>query len=148
MRKADTVQNVAASAALALLAILPVGCVAEDSKAQAQSVAEGYLQAVKANDLDRAITFFASHYPEIRSPQGLKTDIQIITGRLGELRDYRLTAARWRRDFIPPETGTLVTLEYDVRYTKHQAHEIFMILKPFGRGEYKIVGHRIASEGF
>ena len=133
--------------ALVILTSALTGCVAEDWKAQAQSVAEGYLQALKAKELERAIAFFSPHYLETRSYEALRTDAQVILASLGEPRDYRLTAARRRRDFIPPDTGTLVTLEYEVRYAKGAARETFTLLKPFGRGEYRIVGHRIASEG-
>lgn len=138
----------AATVALVLVALLLAGCAAEDRHAQARTVAEGYLQAVKAKDMDRAIAFFAPRYLETRNPKVLKQDIRIITARLGDLQSYRLTSARWRTDFIPPESGTFVTLEYEVRYAKHPAQERFTVQKPFGRGEYKIVGHSMVSEGF
>ncbi len=98
--------------------------------------------------MDRAVTFFAEHYLETRGAQGLKADTELITTRLGQLREYRLTAASRRIEFIPPDSGTFVTLEYEVRYAKHRAKETFTIHKPFVRGEYRIVGHRIVSEGF
>ncbi|MBI4611751.1 MAG: hypothetical protein HY726_22410 [Candidatus Rokubacteria bacterium] len=134
--------------ALLLVAIFLAGCGTEDREAHGRRVAEGYLQAVKANDLDGAITYFAPGYLETRNPQVLKQDIQIITARLGDLRSYRLTAARSRTGFVPPETGAFVSLQYEVHYARHAAEERFTIQKPFGRGEYKIVGHSIVSEGF
>jgi hypothetical protein len=131
-----------------LLTILLAGCVAEDWKAQAERAAAGYFEAVKAKDPDRAVAFFAERYLETRGVQGLKTDTELIATRLGQLREYRLTAARRRIEFIPPDSGTFVTLEYEVRYAKHRAKETFTIHKPLVRGEPRIVGHRIVSEGF
>jgi hypothetical protein len=122
--------------------------VGEDWKAQAERPLAGYFEAVKAEDLDRALGFFGERYLETRGAQGLKADTEIIMTRLGQLREYRLTAASRRIEFIPPESGTFVTLEYEVRYAKHRAKETFTLHKPFVRGEYRIVGHRIVSEGF
>lgn len=138
----------AAAVASVLATLLLAGCGAEARQAQARPVVEGYFQAVKAKDLDRAITFFALRYLETRSPEGLKQDLQIITARLGELRSYRLTAARSWTDFVPPDSGTHVRLEYDVQYAKHPARETFTIQKPLGRGEYKILHHAIVSQAF
>ena len=138
----------AATLALVLVALLVAGCGAEDRQARARTAAEGYFKAVKANDLDRAIGFFAARYLETRGTVGLKQDLLIITARLGDLRSYRLTAGRAWRDFIPPESGTHVMLEYEVQYAKHPARETFTIHKPFGRGEYKILNHAIVSQGF
>jgi len=139
---------VAATVALALVALLLAGCGAEERQARARIVAEGYFQAVKAKDLDGAIAVFAKRYLETRSPEGLKQDLQIITARLGELRSYRLTATRWRTDFIPPDSGTHVTLEYEVQYARHPALETFTIHIPFTRREDKILNHAIVSQGF
>jgi len=142
------VRDVAAALASALIALLLPACGTENRQAQAQAVAEGYFRAVKAKDLDRAVAFFAPRYLETRGPEGLKQDIRIITARLGDLRAYRLTTARWRTDFIPPESGTHVTLDYDVQYARHPARETFTIRIPFTRRESKILDHTIVSEGF
>ena len=141
-------RDVAAAAAWGLVVVLLAGCGEEDRQAQARTVAEGYFQAVKTKDTDRAVAFFAPRYLETRSPEGLKQDIRIITARLGDLRAYRLTATRWRTDFIPPESGIHVTLEYEVEYARHPARETFTIHKPFARREYKILTHTIVSRGF
>lgn len=131
-----------------LLALLLAACGVQERQAEARGVAEGFFRAMQANDVDRASAFFAPGYLETRSTEGLKQDLQIITARLGDLRSYRLATARSRTDFIPPESGTYVTLEYEVRYARYPAWERFTIHKPFGRGEYKILNHTIESHGF
>ena len=131
---------------LVLLALS--GCAAGDKEARARAAAEGYLQAVKDKDPDRAMTFFARTYFETRSSAGWKADLRLITTRLGALQAYSLKDWTWRSDFVPPDSGTHVTLEYEVKYAKHTATETFVVYKPFARGEYKIVGHKIASKGF
>ena len=130
---------------LVLLAL--AGCGAGDREARARSAAEGYLQAVKDKNPDRAMTFFARTFFETRSPAGWKADLRLITTRLGALQTYSLKNWTWRTDFIPPDSGTHVTLEYDVKYAKHTATETFVVYKPLARGEYRIVGHKIASKG-
>ncbi len=131
-----------------LLALVTAGCGGQDKEARARAVAEGYLQAVKDRDPARAMTFFAKAYFETRSPTGWKADLRLITMRLGPLQSYSLRNWSWRTDFVPPDSGTHVTLQYDVRYAKYSAVETFIVLKPFARSEYKIVSHSIASEGF
>ncbi len=131
---------------LVLLALS--GCGSGDKEARARAAAEGYLQAVKDKDPDRAMTFFARTYFETRSSGGWKADLRLITTRLGALQAYSLKDWTWRSDFVPPDSGTHVTLEYEVKYAKHTATETFVVYKPFARGEYKIVGHKIASKGF
>ena len=123
------------------------GCGAGDREARARAAAEGYLQALKDKDPDRAMTFFARTYFETRSAAGWKADLRLITGRLGGVQAYSLKTWTWRTDFVPPDSGTHVTLEYDVKYARHPAVETFVVYKPFARGEYKIVGHKIASRG-
>ena len=129
------------------LTLLIAGCGAGDKETKARAVAEGYLEAVKDGDPDKALTFFAKGYIETRRPAGWKADLRLITTRLGPLRSYSLRSWSWRTDFVPPDSGTHVTLQYDVRYAKHPALETFIVLRPFTRNEYRIVSHSIASEG-
>jgi hypothetical protein len=135
------------AAGLLFLALAAGGCGAGDREARARVAAEGYLEALKAGDPDRAVTFFARQYLETRGAQGWLADLRLITGRLGPLRSYTLRRATSRVDFIPPDNGTHVTLEYEVTYARHRAQETFVVFKPFARGEYRIVTHRLASEG-
>lgn len=129
------------------LVLTSAGCGTEDKQAKARAVAEGYLQAVKDKDPDRAMTFFAKAYFQTRSPAGWKADLRLITTRLGALQSYSLRSWSWRTDLVPPDSGTHVTLQYNVKYAKHAAVETFILLKPFTRHEYKIVSHSISSEG-
>lgn len=130
------------------LTLLLTGCGAQDREAKARAVAEGYLQALKDKSPDKAMTFFAPTYFETRSPAGWKADLRLITNRLGPLQSYSLRSASSRTDFVPPDSGIQVTLQYDVRYARHSAVETFIVLRPFTRNEYKIVSHSIASAGF
>lgn len=132
---------------LLLLALAVMGCGAPDKEVRARGAAEGYLQALKDKDPDKALTFFAKTYFDTRSAAGWKADLRLIAARLGAVHSYSLKRWNWRTDFIPPDSGTHVTLEYEVGYAKHRATETFVVFKPFARGEYKIVGHAIASEG-
>ncbi len=132
-----------------LLAFLLVvaGCAAGDKETRARAVVEAYFQAVKASDPDKAMTFFAKRFFETRSAAGWKADLRLITSRLGALQSYSLRSWNWRTDFVPPDSGTHVTLHYQVKYAKHSAVETFEVLKPFTRNEYKIVAHTIAAPG-
>ncbi len=132
---------------LLLVALVAAGCGSGDKEARARAVAEGYLQAVKERDPDKAMAFFAKAYLEARSPAGWRADLRLITTRLGALQSYSLKSWTWRTDLVPPDSGTHVTLQYEVRYAKHTATETLVVFKPFARGEYKIVGHTIASKG-
>lgn len=129
------------------LVLALAGCGPGDREARARAAVEGYLEAVKAGDPDRAMAFFARSYFEMRNPVGWKADLRLITERLGPLRSYSLKRWSWRTDFIPPNSGTHVTLEYELRYARHPASETFTVFKPFARGDYRIVNHRIASPG-
>ncbi len=130
-----------------LLALAAAGCGAGDREARARAVAEGYLEAVKNRDEDRALTFFSKRYFETRGAAGWKADIRLITTRLGALKSYSRKNWSWRTGFVPPDNGTYVTLRYEVRYARHTAAETFVVFKPFARGEYRIVDHTIVSEG-
>lgn len=133
---------------LPLLVLALAGCGAGDREARARAAAEGYLQAVKDKDPDKAMGFFAKTYFETRSATGWKADLRLITGRLGALQSYSLKSWTWRTDLVPPDSGTHVTLQYEVKYARHTATETFVVFKSFARGDYKIVGHTIASKGF
>jgi hypothetical protein len=134
-------------AILPLLALVGGGCGTQEREARARAVAEAYFQAVKDQDMERALTFFATPYLEARGAEGLKADLRLITTRLGALEGYALRGARSRTDFVPPDSGTHVTLQYEVRYARHAAAETFVVFKPFARGEYRFVAHTITSRG-
>lgn len=137
------------TAASSLLAIaLLAGCGRADREAQARQVAEAYFLAVKEKDVDRAMNFYAKRFFETRSPEGWKRDLRLIAERLGALESYALKSSRWRTDFVPPDSGRYVTLNYDVKYRSHGARETVTLHRPFVRGEFRIIGHEISSEGF
>ena len=140
-------RSAATCRALLLVAVSLAGCGDGDKEARARAAAEGYLQAVKEKDPDKAMAFFAKAYFETRSQAGLKADLRLITTRLGALQSYSLKNWTSRTDFVPPDSGTHVTLRYEVKYAKHTATETFVVYKSFARGEYKIIGHTIVSKG-
>jgi hypothetical protein len=136
------------SFAAALTLTLFIGCGTADRETQARRVAEAYFEAVKDGDPDRAMSFYAKRFFETRSPEGWKRDLGLIADRLGRLQSYALKSSRSRTDFVPPESGSYVTLTFEVKYARHAATEIFTVHKPFARGEFRIADHRISSEGF
>ena len=136
------------SLAVALTLTLLTGCGTADRDAQARRATEAYLEAVKNGDRDRAMGFYAKRYFETRSAEGWKQDLRLIIDRLGSLQSYTLKSRTARTDFVPPDSGSYVTLTYEVKYARHAATEIFTVHKPFARGEFRIVDHRISSGGF
>ena len=136
------------SLASALTLTLLAGCGTAERDAQALRATEAYLEAVKNGDRDRAMGFYAKRYFETRSPEGWKQDLRLIIDRLGSLQSYTLKSTRSRTEFVPPDSGSYVTLTYEVKYARHAATETFTVQKPFARGEFRIVDHRISSEGF
>jgi hypothetical protein len=132
-----------------LLALtLLVGCGTAEREADARQAAEAYFQAVKDRNPDRAVSFYAKRFFETRSPEGWKQDLKLIAERLGTLQSHSLKSWSSRTDFVPPDSGSYVTLHYEVKYARHTATETLTLHKPFARGEYRIVDHRISSEGF
>jgi hypothetical protein len=130
--------------ALALL----TGCGSADGEARARRVAEAYFQAVKEKDSERAASFYAARFFEARSREVWKRDLALIAERLGALQSYSIKSSRRRTDFVPPDSGSYVTLTYEVKYARHSAVETLTVHKPFARGEFRIVDHQISSEGF
>ena len=137
------------SAAFCLAAItLLAGCGRAEGEAHARRVAEAYFQAVKEKDADRAMGFYAKRFFETRSSEGWKQDLKLIAERLGALESYALVSSRWRTDFVPPDSGSYVTLNYEVKYGRHGARETFTLHRPFVRGDFQIIAHELHSEGF
>ncbi len=134
--------------AAALTLTLFIGCGTAERDAHARRVAEAYFEAVKDGDPDRAMGFYAKRFFETRSPEGWKQDLRLITDRLGRLQSYAFRGSSARTDFVPPDSGSYVTLTYEVKYARHAATETFTVHKPFARGEFRIVDHQISSEGF
>ena len=135
------------SAALMAITLL-AGCGRAEVEAQARRVAEAYFQAVKEKDVERALSFYAKRFFETRSPEGWKQDFGLIADRLGALESFALNSSRWSTDFVPPHSGSYVTLNYQVKYRSHGARETLTLHRPFTRGEFRIIGHEISSEGF
>ena len=122
------------SLAAALALTLLTGCGTADRDAQARRATEAYLEAMKNGELDRAVGVYAKRYLETRSPEGWKQDLRLIVDRLGTLKSYTFKSSTARTDFVPPDSGSYVTLTFEVKYARHAATEIFTVHKPFARG--------------
>lgn len=133
---------------LAAAALIVTGCGGEDRQALAATVVQGYFEAIKARDAERASTHFSSRSFEVRDAAAWRQDFDMILARLGPLESYRLTAATQRTDFVPPDTGSFVALRYSVRYARFPAVETFVVHRPFTGREYRILSHSIETEGF
>jgi hypothetical protein len=109
-----------------VLCVLLMGCGSDpgDTMNKAEQVADGYFQALKSKDLEKAAGFFI----ETRSvPRAQRLDeLRDYNSKLGELQSYQLVNEEM-------DSGTTVnryTLRYKTQYTKASAYETLVVFIP------------------
>ena len=107
---------------VALLCALLLGCSDPgDTVDQAQQVADGYYQALKNKDFEKAAGYFMNTKAEPRA-QWLE-ELRGYRSKLGDLQSYKFV----NKEVNTVYSGTRYTLRYKATYTKFPAYETLIL---------------------
>lgn len=114
---------------LPLMAFQLSGCASGEIKAEAELVAVKYFKLIKKRDINRAISLYSSDFVGQKTPADWFRGLSGLHSSLGIMKDYSLKESKYKKtnDY---GGGTIVTLNYIVRYRKESTKEKFQIFVP------------------
>lgn len=122
------------------------GCGIGEDKTAAETIVINVLEDIKLRDIDEALTFYSPQFFQQTSKEEWKSLLQRLSEKLGKLESYKLLTWHVTKQVHTSGSGTYLTLQYEVQYSKYPATETLTVFKPIG-GEYRILGHYINSVG-
>ena len=133
----------ALAAALAIIATVSCGTYA--ARDEAQQFAERYFTARSGDDVAAALAFYSPKFFAGTPRDEWQATLQGLRERCGTPTSHSLTG--WTAaTSLGTESGSTVTLTYDVRYASCRMSETLVVFKPQG-GEDKILRHLMKLEG-
>jgi hypothetical protein len=121
------------------------GCGAFTAKPEAEALVTRYFNALKSGAFQDAVPLFSEEFYKGLSKEELVKSLEKTRGKFGTLEKFEL--ASFRVDVNSSRGGTIVILVYQVKYSRYEAQETFVVLKPLTTGPASIVSHTIDSKG-
>jgi len=130
-----------ATAVAAIFMLCLAGCAQESSVQEATQTADGFFQAVKSRDFDKAGEFFVDSPTQ---PRQLWVDqLRENNARLGDLESYALVSKLVNTVY----SGARYTLKYKVKYSKHEAFETLILFGGVSGNPVQIEIMQVHSDG-
>jgi hypothetical protein len=133
----------ALAAALAFIATSACGTYA--ARDEAEGLAERYFAARGGDDLAAVLPFYSAKFFAGTPRDAWLSSLQAVRDRCGTPASHSLKG--WTAtNLVGAESGSTVSLTYDVRYASCRMSETLVVFKPEG-GEEKILRHLMKLEG-
>ncbi len=131
--------------AAALASIVTSSCGTYEARDEAQQFAERYFTARNGDDLAAVLPFYSAKFFAGTPREEWLSSLQVIHDRCGTPASHALKG--WTAtNLVGTESGSTVTLTYDVKYASCRMSETLVVFKPEG-GEDKILRHIMKFEG-
>jgi len=130
--------------ALLLSASLLTGCGNPQEIEDTKNLGQSYYEAIKANDIDKALSFCSSEFFRTASKGDAIELLQNINLKLGNLQSYEYDYYAKTSYGGTSGSHTRYDLYYDVIYAKGSSRETLMLTKSED-GTFEIVGYNIKS---
>jgi len=124
-----------------------MSCGFSEGKKEAEELAEEMFYDLKANNYDNLSIYFSDKFFQDTSLDRWIKMLKNINKKLGHLESFELQKWSTKKGVHTSGSGTLVNLQYNVKYIKYPAVVTISIVKPIG-GDMKIRGFNINSIGF
>jgi hypothetical protein len=120
-----------------------VGCGFSESKKEAEGVVSRHFQAIAAGDFEAALADYGEPFYQRIARDDWSKVLANLTEKLGAYQSHSVTTWRARKNAGTSGSGTTVSLQCEVTYSKHPATETFTLFKGAGDSDFAIVGHNI-----
>src|SRR5882762_4191264 len=121
------------------------GCGITKGKKDGEAVLARHFQAIATNGFDTALTDYGAQFFQKTSQDEWRKALTKLSEKLGTYQSHTVTGWRVFKNAGITGSGTTVSLQCQVNYSKHPATENFTLFKAIGASDYKIVGHQINS---
>jgi hypothetical protein len=119
------------------------GCGITKSKQDADKVLTRHFQTISTNGYDRALDDYGSEFFQKSTKEEWSKVLARLSAKLGTYQSHSITGWRTFTKAGSFGSGTTVTLQCQVSYSKHSAQETFTLFKSLTDSDYKIIGHQI-----
>jgi len=121
------------------------GCGFTQGKKDAEAVLARHFRAIATNGVDTAMADYDPQFFQKTTKDDWMKALTNLNSKLGRYQNHTITGWRVFKNAGTSGTGTTVSLECQVTYSKHRAKESFTLFKGMGDPDYKIIGHNITS---
>lgn len=127
-----------------LLSVL-CGCGVFQAKPEAEALVTRYFSAIKSGAYQDAVPLFSEEFYQETSKEELVKSLKKLPGKFGTLENYEQVS--YSIEANPSRGGTIVTLVYQVKYSRYETKETFVVVKPRTGEPASIIGHTTKAEG-
>ncbi|MEZ5357559.1 MAG: hypothetical protein R3F48_01930 [Candidatus Zixiibacteriota bacterium] len=133
--------------ACACVGIIFTGCSMTDDRAAATQIGAAFYESVKADDINSILTFLSPEFFGETSENDMRLLLPTLKETFGAIESYDLIGWHVNKRFGTDSlSGTLVTLQYKVTYSKTPSNEMLLLYKPSGSEEFKIISYNFNIE--
>jgi hypothetical protein len=133
------------SLVLSAIVLLSAGCGITKGKKDGEAVLTRHFQTIATNGFDTALTDYSAQFFQKTSKDQWRKALTKLNEKLGTYQSHTVTAWRVFSNAGITGSGTTVSLQCQVNYSKYPATESFTLFKAVGASDYKIVAHQINS---
>ena len=132
---------------LSLSCALLAGCGFIQSKKDAEKVLARHFQTLATNGYDAALADYSSEFFRVTPKETWAKALRGTNNKLGTYQSHTITTWNVFKNAGTGGSGTTVSIQCDVTYSKYSATESFKLFKGIGDSDFKIISHKINSTG-
>jgi hypothetical protein len=132
---------------LALGCAVLSGCGFFQSKKDAEKVLARHFQALATNGYTAALADYGSDFFTKTPKEQWAKALKGVNTKLGAYQSHTITSWNVFKKAGTDGSGTTVSIQCDVTYSKYSATESFKLFQGVGDADFKIVSHKINSTG-
>ena len=123
------------------------GCGFKQAKLDAEAMLDQHFRSEASGDTNAVLADYGPAFFRKITAKEWSRNVAKVGDKLGTCQSHTVTGWRVFKDSSTSGSGTTVSLQCDVLYSKHPATETFLLFKGSSDPSYKIVGHQINSSG-
>lgn len=124
------------------------GCGLSKAKPEAEELWFKYFEILQSDSFEAVLPLYSDAFFKTTSKKEWLIILKQIKEKLGRPENYKLINWKVQAQAHASMSGTVVTLIYDVHYTKNVARETLIVFKPAAGGKASILAHNINSNVF
>lgn len=133
---------------LTVIVYLLSGCGLSKAKPEAEELWLEYFETVQSGSFEAVLPLYSNEFYQTISKGEWISVLRQIQEKLGKPESYQQVNWNIKAQAHSSRSGTIITLIYDVHYSKHEARETVVVFKPASGEDAHILAHNINSKAF
>lgn len=131
-----------------IVSVFLISCGLSEAKPEAEELWKQYFGAVQSESYQNVIPLYSDEFYKKTPKEDWIKILKKIRDNLGTPENFKQVNWKVQAQAHTSKSGTVVTLIYDVQYSKHEAREAIQVFKPASGEEALIMAHNINSNAF